>query len=79
MDSRSSQWFTSSSQWFTPASQVRGLALGGTAHGGGLLALSDEPEAFPFAAVMMNLAGVCAVCLVSAPPLRRLLVSIALG
>ena len=58
---------------------VRGLALGGTAHGGGLLTLSDEPEAFPFAAVMMNMAGVCAVCLVSAPPLRKLLVSIALG
>ena len=52
---------------------TRGLALAGAAHGGGLLAISDEPEAFPFAALGMNLFGTCAVCLVSVPPVARLL------
>ena len=58
---------------------TRGLALAGTAHGGGLLALADEPEAFPFAALMMNLSGAFAVILVSLPPIRRLLLWVALG
>ena len=58
---------------------ARGLALAGTAHGGGMLALADEKEAFPFAALMMNLSGACAVILVSIPPVRRLLLWIALG
>ena len=52
---------------------ARGLALAGAAHGGGLLALADEPKAFPFAALGMNLFGACAVCLASVPPVARLL------
>ena len=56
---------------------ARGLALAGAAHGGGLLAISDEPEAFPFAALGMNLFGACAVTLVSVPPVARLLRAVA--
>ena len=58
---------------------TRGLALAGAAHGGGLLAISDEPEAFPFAALMMNLQAASAVFLVSIPAVRRLLLAVALG
>jgi putative effector of murein hydrolase len=58
---------------------TRGLSLAGAAHGAGLLSLADEPEAFPFAALMMNLSGAAAVCLVSIPAVRRLVVTIALG
>ena len=56
---------------------ARGLALAGAAHGGGLLAISDEPEAFLFAALGMNLFGACAVTLVSVPPVARLLRAVA--
>ena len=58
---------------------TRGLALAGAAHGGGLLSLADEPEAFPFAALMMNLSAACAVILVSVPVVRKLLMRVALG
>ena len=61
------------------APPTRGLALAGTAHGGGLLGLSDEPEAFPFAALSMNLCGAAAVILVSCRPVRRLLLAVAVG
>jgi len=56
---------------------ARGLALSGAAHGGGLLAISDEPEAFPYAALGMNLFGACAVCLVSVPAVAKLLKRVA--
>lgn len=56
---------------------ARGLALAGAAHGGGLLAIADEDEAFPYAALGMNLFGASAVCLVSVPPVARLLRNIA--
>ena len=58
---------------------VRGLALAGTAHGGGVLALSDEPDAFPFAALMMSLCGACTVALLSIRPVRSLVLTTALG
>ena len=58
---------------------ARGLSLAGTAHGGGLLALSDEAEAFPFAALSMNLSAACAVVLLSVPAIRRLVLTVALG
>jgi putative effector of murein hydrolase len=40
---------------------VRGLALTSTAHGGAVVALSDEPEAFPYAVLMYNLGAAAAV------------------
>ena len=58
---------------------IRGLALSGTGHGGALLAISDEPEAFPFAALMMSLGAACTVGLLSIKPVRGLLLAVALG
>jgi putative effector of murein hydrolase len=56
---------------------ARGLALAGAGHGGGLLALADEPDAFPFAALMLNLSAAAAVCLLSIPSIRALLLATA--
>uniref|UniRef100_A0A7S2BSW4 LrgB-like protein n=1 Tax=Haptolina brevifila TaxID=156173 RepID=A0A7S2BSW4_9EUKA len=58
---------------------ARGLALAGAAHSGGLLALAEEPEAFPVAALMVNLSAAAAVCLINVPAVRALLMAIALG
>ena len=59
---------------------ARGLVLSSAAHGGAVLLLSDEPEAFPFAALMMNMNAACAVCLLSVPLVRRgLLAAAGLG
>lgn len=58
---------------------VRGLATGAAAHGLGTAAMSDEPAAFPFAAIAMTLVGIFATCLVAAPPVRALLLRVALG
>ena len=35
--------------------QVRGIAISSAAHGGAVVTMSDEPEAFPFAVRTMNL------------------------
>jgi|LauGreDrversion4_1035100.scaffolds.fasta_scaffold302027_1 putative effector of murein hydrolase len=56
---------------------VRGLALTSTAHGGAVVALSDEPEAFPYAVLMYNLGAAAAVGLLSFRPVRALLLAIA--
>lgn len=58
---------------------VRGLATGAAAHGLGTAAMADEPAAFPFAAIAMTLVGIFATCLVAAPPVRALLLRVALG
>jgi len=56
---------------------VRGLAMSSTAHGGAVVSMSDEPEAFPFAVLMMNLAAAAAVLLLSLQPVRALLLAVA--
>ena len=56
---------------------ARGLAMGAAGHGLGTAAMAAEAEAFPFAALGMNLFGACAVTLVSVPPVARLLRAVA--
>lgn len=56
---------------------TRGLALSSAAHGGAVVTMSDEPEAFPFAVLMMNLSAAAAVVLLSLRPVRTLLLVVA--
>ena len=56
---------------------VRGIAISSAAHGGAVVAMSDEPEAFPFAVLTMNLSAAAAVLLLSLRPVRALLLAIA--
>ena len=56
---------------------VRGLALSGAAHGGAVVTMADEPEAFPFAVLTMNLSAASAVLLLSLRPVRALLLAVA--
>lgn len=58
---------------------ARGLALGGAAHGGGVLALVDEEEALPFAAIALAISGAMHVLAISTPPVRAALLRLALG
>lgn len=58
---------------------ARGLAAGTSAHGLGTAAMADEPSAFPFAALSMALVGIFSTLLVAAPPVRALLLRVALG
>ena len=44
---------------------VRGIATSSAAHGGAVVTMSDEPEAFPFAVLTMNLSAAAAVLLPS--------------
>ena len=60
-----------------PAS--RGLCLSCTAHGGAMIALADEPDAFPYAALMFTLGGATTVLLLSFPPFRTFVLALALG
>jgi putative effector of murein hydrolase len=57
----------------------RGLGIGGSSQGLGVAALSDEPEAFPFAAVSMVLTAVAATTMVSIPSIKTSLVNLACG
>ena len=52
---------------------ARGLAMGAAGHGLGTAATSQEPDAFPFAAIAMALNAAASTVLVSIPVLRRLL------
>lgn len=56
---------------------TRGLALSSAAHGGAVVTMSDEPEAFPFAVLMMNISAAAAVILLSVRPVRSLLLAVA--
>ena len=56
---------------------VRGIAISSAAHGGAVVTMSDEPEAFPFAVLTMNLSAAAAVLLLSLRPVRALLLAIA--
>lgn len=58
---------------------TRGLAAGVSAHGLGTAAMAEETEAFPFAALAMALVGIFSTVLVAAPPVRALLLRVALG
>jgi putative effector of murein hydrolase len=58
---------------------ARGLGIGAAAHGLGTAALSNEPDAFPFAAISMALTASFSTILVSLPFVRDLLIRISLG
>jgi len=58
---------------------ARGIATGASAHGLGTAAIAAEPDAFPFAAITMALVGLISSLLVLTPPVRILLLRIALG
>lgn len=58
---------------------ARGLSIGAAAHGLGTASFVNEKEAFPFSAVSMALTASLSTVLVSIPPIRNLLVRIALG
>jgi len=54
----------------------RGVALGCAGNGGSTLALAEDTAAFPFAVSAMVLSGAWTVVLLSAPPVRRLLLAL---
>ncbi|CAN8074394.1 unnamed protein product [Agarophyton chilense] len=58
---------------------VRGLSVGASAHGLGTAALSDESGAFPFAALAMTLVGIFSTVFIAFPPLRALVIRVAVG
>ena len=58
---------------------ARGLAGGCASHGGGVIAVTSEDEAVPFAVVGMVLTGAVTMGLLCIVPFRNLLATIALG
>ena len=56
---------------------ARGLAAGCASHGGGILSVTPETEALPFAVIGMALTGALTVALLCLPPVRALLLVIA--
>lgn len=58
---------------------TRGLGMGGAAQGLGVSAMSNEPDAFPFAAIAMVLTAVASTTLVSIPAIRDAIVTLATG
>jgi putative effector of murein hydrolase len=58
---------------------VRGLAIGCSSQGLGVASISDEPDAFPFAAISMVLTAVSATTLVSIPAVKDSLIKLATG
>lgn len=58
---------------------TRGLAMGGAAQGLGVSAMSNEPDAFPFAAIAMVLSAAASTIIVSIPALRDTLIKLATG
>lgn len=57
----------------------RGLGIGSSSQGLGVAAISDEPDAFPFAAISMVLTAISATTLVSIPSVKDALISLATG
>lgn len=57
---------------------ARGLGIGAAAHGLGTAAITNEPDAFPFAAIAMALTATAATVTVSIPALRKILLQLAL-
>jgi putative effector of murein hydrolase len=58
---------------------ARGLGIGAAAHGLGTAAFVNEEDAFPFAAISMALTATSCVCLVSVPPIKKMVLQLALG
>lgn len=58
---------------------ARGLAIGSASHGLGTAGLSDEENAFPFAAIAMTVVGIVSTLIVAVPALRAALVAVAVG
>jgi putative effector of murein hydrolase len=58
---------------------ARGLAVGAAAHGLGTAAMVNEKEAFPLAGAAMALSAFAATITVAIPPVRNLLIRIAMG
>jgi putative effector of murein hydrolase/putative effector of murein hydrolase LrgA (UPF0299 family) len=59
---------------------ARGLSMGAAGHGLGTAALFDEEKkAFPFAALSMALTAAATTIAVTVPPIKRALLSVALG
>eukprot|EP00527_Entomoneis_sp_CCMP2396_P000424 CAMPEP_0198144970 /NCGR_PEP_ID=MMETSP1443-20131203/20027_1 /TAXON_ID=186043 /ORGANISM="Entomoneis sp., Strain CCMP2396" /LENGTH=518 /DNA_ID=CAMNT_0043808479 /DNA_START=55 /DNA_END=1611 /DNA_ORIENTATION=+ len=58
---------------------TRGLAIGSSAQGLGVASMSDESDAFPFAAIAMVLTAVTSTTLVSFPLVKNSLVQLATG
>lgn len=58
---------------------TRGLGMGGAAQGLGVSAMSNEPDAFPFAAIAMVMTAVAATTMVSIPATRDALINLAIG
>mmetsp|Transcript_3553 Transcript_3553/g.4203 ORF Transcript_3553/g.4203 Transcript_3553/m.4203 type:complete len:614 (+) Transcript_3553:100-1941(+) len=58
---------------------ARGMGIGAAAHGLGTAAFVDEKDAFPFAAISMALTATAVTCLISVPPIKKLVLQIALN
>jgi putative effector of murein hydrolase len=58
---------------------TRGMTMGGAGQGLGVSAMSDEADAFPFAAIAMVLTAVTSTTLVSIPFIRSVLIDLATG
>lgn len=57
----------------------RGIGIGGSAQGLGVASMSNEKEAFPFAAISMVLTAVAATTLVSIPAVKECILNLAAG
>lgn len=57
----------------------RGLGIGSSAQGLGVASMSDEPDAFPFAAIAMVLTAVAATTLAAIPSVRETLIDVTTG
>jgi len=58
---------------------ARGMGIGAAAHGLGTAAFVDEKDAFPFAGISMALTATAVTCLISVPPIKKLVLQIALN
>ena len=58
---------------------TRGLAIGSSSQGLGVASISDEPDAFPFAAISMVLTAISATTLVSIPAVKQFIIQLATG
>jgi len=57
----------------------RGIGIGASAQGLGVASMSNEKEAFPFAAISMVLTAVAATIMVSIPAVKESIISLATG
>jgi len=57
----------------------RGIGIGASAQGLGVASMSNEKEAFPFAAISMVLTAVVATTMVSIPAVKESIINLATG